>query len=47
METPLNSGFTARAKEGWVKVRHVPYIFAVHDCIGGIASGMTVKYVLY
>jgi len=32
-----------RRKEGWLKVRHVPYIFAVHDCISDIASGMTVK----
>ena len=32
-------------KEGWIKVRHVPYIFAIHDCLGGIASGMTVKCV--
>jgi len=33
-----------RKKECWLKARHVPYIFAVHDCISDIASGMTVKW---
>ena len=43
LEAAPDSDAAARPKEGWIKVRHVPYIFAAHDCIGGIASGMTVK----
>ena len=36
-------GGDAFQTEGWVKARHVPYILATHDCIFGIASGMTAK----
>ena len=43
-EAPLNGSASVRAAKGWVTVRHVPYIFAAHDCISGIASGMTTKY---
>ena len=42
-EAPPSGGVSAHATKGWVTVRHVPYILAAHDCISGIASGMTTK----
>ena len=43
LEASAGGSSGPRRKECWLIVRHVPYIFAVHDCISDIASGMTVK----
>ena len=41
--TDLNGNGDLKKPKAWLTAKHVPYIMAVHDCLGTMAAGMTIK----